>query len=400
MMEYDVFISYSRADSDIVNTFVQQLESAGYKVWIDKAGVYSGSQFKSMIVQAIEDSKVFLFFSSKDSNASPWTAKEIGIAVNRQKPIIPIRLDNTRYNRDVEFDLINLDFVDYNNKSSHEYECNKLMRSLENLLSDNQPDQQPEEEKKIQIKLGFLKINRGLFAVLSLILSIAVICVLWYFTASHHSEEPLQNAPTDSVDLLSSIDIDNVPDPTAPQLVDLGLPSGTLWMDRNLGASSPEEQGKYFSWGETKEKDEYSFDTYFSKEQLEGNNRQLKVVRDEISGTKYDAATALLGPDYRMPRKDEMEELIKFCKWEYKRFNGKFGYEITGSNGQSIFLPYCGYIDGVEIQSGGVYWTGTAYNDCGVWHLDFNKDYHELSQSSSYEYGQPIRPVSKKDIQQ
>ena len=35
------------------------------------------------------------------------------------------------------------------------------------------------------------------------------------------------------------------------ELIDLGLPSGTLWMDRNIGASSPEDAGLYFAWGET-----------------------------------------------------------------------------------------------------------------------------------------------------
>ena len=183
-MEYDIFISYSRSDHAIVDTFVQRLESAGYKVWIDRTGVYSGSQFKSMIVQAIEDSMVFLFFSSKDSNSSPWTAKEIGIAVNRQKPIIPIKLDDTPYNRSVEFDLIDLDFVGYKNKSSREQECNKLMRTLENILGKKQPLPMSKEEKKDLIKFDFLKNNRGCtisIAFISLLLIVAV--PLFYSTS-------------------------------------------------------------------------------------------------------------------------------------------------------------------------------------------------------------------------
>lgn len=153
LMEYDIFISYSRTDSAIVNTFVQQLEAADYKVWIDRAGVYSGSQFKSMIVKAIEDSKVFLFFSSKDANASPWTAKEIAIAANYQKTIIPIKLDNTRYNGTVEFDLINLDYVDYINKSNRVQEFDKLMRTLKTLLGKIQthtPLQQQQTQTQSQ----------------------------------------------------------------------------------------------------------------------------------------------------------------------------------------------------------------------------------------------------------
>ena len=68
MMEYDIFISYSRADLEIVTSFARQLEYAGYKIWIDQTGIDKGALFKSIIVQAIENSKVFLFFSSNLSN--------------------------------------------------------------------------------------------------------------------------------------------------------------------------------------------------------------------------------------------------------------------------------------------------------------------------------------------
>ena len=154
-MEYDIFISYSRADHAIVDTFVQRLESAGYKVWIDRTGIYTGTRFKAVLVQAIENSEIFLFFSSKAANASSWTAKEIAIAVDRQKKIIPIKLDSTRYNPDVEFDLINLDYVDYTNKSTRDQELDKLMRSLERLLpprlqkpKDPKDSQKPKDPKK------------------------------------------------------------------------------------------------------------------------------------------------------------------------------------------------------------------------------------------------------------
>ena len=117
-MQYDIFISYSRKDKIIVESLVQEFESLGYRVWIDRTGIHSGVDFKSTIVQAIEDSQLFLFFSSKASNNSSWTSKEIGIAIDRNKLIIPIKLDNSRYNKNVEFDLINLDYIDFSNKSS------------------------------------------------------------------------------------------------------------------------------------------------------------------------------------------------------------------------------------------------------------------------------------------
>ena len=127
---YDVFISYSRKDSERVNQFVDIFVNEGYSVWIDKDGIESGDQFKLIIVKAIEESKMVLFFSSEASNASTWTAKEIGIANARSKPIIPIKLDNSNYNRQVEFDLINNDFVDFSDGRANEAAMKKLLKSI------------------------------------------------------------------------------------------------------------------------------------------------------------------------------------------------------------------------------------------------------------------------------
>ena len=114
-MTYDVFISYSRKDKKTVKEFCNTLSKSGITFWFDEEGIENGEDFKTIIVKAIEDSTIFLFFSSKDSNISIWTAKEIGIAVARNKHIIPIKLDNSNYNKAVEFDLVNLDFVDFTN---------------------------------------------------------------------------------------------------------------------------------------------------------------------------------------------------------------------------------------------------------------------------------------------
>ena len=131
-----IYFSYSRKDKAIINRFVQQLRADGFSVWIDFDGIYSGEQFKGRIVKAIENSKVFLFFSSKSSNESPWTAREIAIAIDRHIPIIPIKLDNTKYNNDVEFDLINLNYVDLSNKPINEDSIQNIINSVEALRTN------------------------------------------------------------------------------------------------------------------------------------------------------------------------------------------------------------------------------------------------------------------------
>ncbi len=112
-MEYDVFISYSRKDSEIVNQFVKKLTDTGYKVWIDREGIYSGDQFKAVIAKAIKSSSLVVFISSANSNASEWTVKEIGYALKKGKTIIPVKLDDTEYEDSIDFDLINIDFIQH-----------------------------------------------------------------------------------------------------------------------------------------------------------------------------------------------------------------------------------------------------------------------------------------------
>ena len=115
------------------------------------------------------------------------------------------------------------------------------------------------------------------------------------------------------------------------QLIDLGLPSGTLWADRNLGADAPEETGDYYRFGEivafTDDSPEYVYD------KIEG----------DIAGTDRDAATMNLGKNYRMPTIVQIKELIDECKWKWTKQNGVRGMEVTGPNGNSIFLPASGY---------------------------------------------------------
>lgn len=134
-MKYDIFISYSTKDKAQVLSVVDALRVQGYKIWIDKEGIRSGDpSFKSTLVDAIENSKVVLFFSSCNSNTSTWTEKEIGIAQKRKKHIIPIRLDYSNYAKSVEFDLVNSDYIDYGNTTKAKLEEEKLFSSLEGII--------------------------------------------------------------------------------------------------------------------------------------------------------------------------------------------------------------------------------------------------------------------------
>lgn len=153
-MKYDVFISYSRKDSEIVKRFADELGKAGYTIWMDIDGIETGDEFKSKIVSAIKDSALFLFFWSKDSNVSEWTVKEVNVAVNLKKQIIPVKLDSTIYNDSLLFDLGGLDYILYNGKKET---ITKLMRSLEKRITTKVV----EENNKQKIKDADSLFNKG-----------------------------------------------------------------------------------------------------------------------------------------------------------------------------------------------------------------------------------------------
>ena len=78
--------------------------------------------------------------------------------------------------------------------------------------------------------------------------------------------------------------------------VDLGLPNGVLWADRNLGAESPEEYGLYLTWGDLTPQDDYSEGKYRYFQ-----NPSFEELGENISGTQYDAATVMYGEPWRLP---------------------------------------------------------------------------------------------------
>ena len=126
--------------------------------------------------------------------------------------------------------------------------------------------------------------------------------------------------------------------------VDLGLPSGVKWATCNVGASSPEDYGDYFAWGETSPKAEYTWE----------NSVTFGEQMSDISGNaQYDAATANWGGSWRMPTNDEMQELIDHCEWEWTEVNGVNGSRVIGPNGSCIFLPAAGARGGSSLYNDG-----------------------------------------------
>jgi hypothetical protein len=153
----------------------------------------------------------------------------------------------------------------------------------------------------------------------------------------------------------------------AREYIDLGL--SVKWGTRNVGAIEVEDYGDYFAWGETRPKSNYSWDTY--KWCRYGNHNDItkygKVDNKTQLELSDDAARASWGGRWRMPTRDEIEELCKECDWQWTTLNGVAGYKVTSlKNDNSIFLPAAGSYwlgDGTRLDGvgySGAYWSSSC----------------------------------------
>ena len=170
------------------------------------------------------------------------------------------------------------------------------------------------------------------------------------------------------------------------EYVDLGL--SVKWGACNVGAASSTDYGNYYAWGEIDTKDDYS------KKTLKDSGLALYSISGDAT---HDAARAEWGAGWRIPTKDEFEELIEKCKWEWTTQDGKRGYKVIGKNGNSIFLPASGGYDGNLCDEKGVcgyYWCATASESYqgSSYFLYFNSSEIITNWFNSY-YGYNVRPV-------
>ena len=154
--------------------------------------------------------------------------------------------------------------------------------------------------------------------------------------------------------------------------VDLGLPSGLLWATCNVGATSPEEYGDYFAWGETTPYDDGATYAWCNgslntlTKYCSDANRGYEGFTDNLTILQPgdDAATANYGG--RMPTQADFQELIGNTTSEWTTQNGVYGRRFTGSNGNSLFLPAAGVRWGSSIYDAGYYgnyWSSSLYTD-------------------------------------
>lgn len=200
------------------------------------------------------------------------------------------------------------------------------------------------------------------------------------------------------------------PDPRSKmEAVDLGL--SVLWADRNIGAANPEWDGYFYTWGDIKEQlhnyvpSEYLYGSSFDKYLKYGPN-SLPYL---LSLDNADDAAWYLGNGWRMPTRQEVEELIDLnsdVEWEADELNGVKGFYVSGE-GNAIFLPATGYLVGYDVHhdqpNEGYFWTRDIFKTAQIVWEDANclyirnstKPFHGVANNRRY-YGLPIRPVKDK----
>lgn len=143
--------------------------------------------------------------------------------------------------------------------------------------------------------------------------------------------------------------------PVPNNCVDLGLASGLLWAKCNLGTTDPTQLGDYYAWGETSTKKKYYSDNY-KHFKTDGGIKVLKYNEKDgktVLDLNDDAARANIGAGYRIPTKEDWEELLEDCKWEAvtttlseiidpSQTKVIARWKVTGPNGNSIVLPMTG----------------------------------------------------------
>ena len=178
--------------------------------------------------------------------------------------------------------------------------------------------------------------------------------------------------------------------------VDLGL--SVLWADCNVGGESESPIGGLYGWADPSgEKTSQNVKDY-----LEIVGGTYVKTPQNISGTRYDIATAKWGKEWRMPSKDNWKELVEKCKWTKEKAFHVNGYRVEGPNGNSIFLPNTGIRFGEAISNtdAGYYWTSEmAQNDreCACYYYFDEEKYNDIVSTRNYVYsGRAVRPVCDK----
>ena len=339
-MKYDVFISYRRkGGSYMAEQLKMVLRQRHYKenrIFMDTYSLMAGN-YVADLEKAIKDSMNVVVVVTKGcfeglTENSNWV-KEITTAQKLGKNVVPIYFDGIT---EVSSEELPSCLKDFPQTNAVIYSPHYVKASYDRLCS--------------LLKTDYAYIRKKIFTVLGAIAGTAAVCAGVYFggMAIRNAIEKSRQAEVVEEEVRGLVVSEQ------PVLVDLGLPSGTLWLDRNIGAASYSGYGDYYAFWET-----------FVKKTYKPSSKGVRYDKLDLSKLQkkdYDVAWAKSQGEWCLPTVEQCEELVALCTWEYAEYDGISGRLVTGPNGYAIFLPAAGMKNSEELQYAneyGYYWTST-----------------------------------------
>ena len=177
--------------------------------------------------------------------------------------------------------------------------------------------------------------------------------------------------------------------------IDLALPSGVLWADKNIGATTPYEHGLYFSWGNVIGHAEGS--GYDFSDAVYAETPGAALTGNIPTNGTYDLARHNMGAPCRLPTTGEFQELNSNCTSEWTDEDGVAGRRFTSNiNGNSIFFPASGGYGGTSLfsrGSNGYYWSSSYLSSTDACNLYFNSSDVNPAYNGNRRYGFTARAV-------
>ena len=339
-MKYDVFISYRRKSGAIKAELLKAvLRQRGYnedRIFFDTYSLGT-CNYVSELEQAIKDSKNIIVLITKDcfeglTDSSNWVF-ELSTATRLGKNIVPMYFDDiTEIPRDILPDKIKdlpltnaVIYSPHYTRASYDKLCSFLKKDTENI------------RKNI------------------LVISAIVLGVLALGFGGYYAYKAVSNAREEA--RLAAEAVEEEPQKglvvsEEPVFVDLGLPSGTLWLDRNVGAAHYYDYGEYYAFWETYTKENFKRTSI--------TDRYNEIKEDLLRRADYDVAYVKSNGQWCLPSEEQFNELVSACTWEEAEYEGVAGRLVTGPSGYAIFLPAAGMRVNKELQYAGdygYYWT-------------------------------------------
>ncbi|MCI7009862.1 MAG: hypothetical protein MR919_12865 [Parabacteroides sp.] len=143
------------------------------------------------------------------------------------------------------------------------------------------------------------------------------------------------------------------------QIVDLGL--SVKWAGWNIGASAPEQPGQIFGWGDPSGQETVADLSKYPT---------LDPPKSICGDSRYDMATVNWGKPWRLPNKKELKELMDKCTWIPFQYKGSKGAKVTGTNGNTIFMPIS------KVRFSNLNFKTLEWSDLKTYFLDFYTCYY------------------------